>query len=62
MIFSFWTTTLDLVGKALEDLEIPYVRIDGRVPGSKRQEAIASFKNDSTIRALLISLKCGSNG
>ncbi|KAL8822737.1 MAG: hypothetical protein Q9191_006532, partial [Dirinaria sp. TL-2023a] len=62
VIFSFWTSTLDLVGKALDDIGFAYTRIDGSVPNGQRQQILKSFDEGQDIRALLISLKCGSSG
>lgn len=62
VIFSFWTSTLDLVGRALDEISLTYTRIDGSVPNRQRQKILQSFNDDQQIRALLISLKCGSSG
>ena len=62
IIFSFWTTTLDVVGKALHEIGISYVRIDGKVPVKQRIEALSAFNSVPSVQALLISLRCGSNG
>jgi SWI/SNF-related matrix-associated actin-dependent regulator of chromatin subfamily A3 len=62
IIFSFWTTTLDLVGIALASLYHPYTRVDGTMPSTQRQAAITSFATDPSVRTILISLRCGSNG
>ncbi len=62
IIFSFWTTTLDLVGKALKDIQTAYVRVDGTVPRLERQLALRRFKGDPSISVILISLRCGANG
>lgn len=62
VIFSFWTSTLDLVGRALDEISLTYTRIDGSVPNRQRQKILQSFNDDQQIRALLISLKRGSSG
>ncbi|KAL8906452.1 MAG: hypothetical protein Q9171_006264 [Xanthocarpia ochracea] len=62
IIFSFWTTTLDLVGKALKDIQTDYVRVDGTVPRLERQLALRRFQGDPSISVILISLRCGANG
>lgn len=62
IIFSFWKTTLDFVGTALNAIEKPFARVDGTMPAKKRQEALKSLAEDPQIRAVLISLRCGSNG
>jgi len=62
IIFSFWNTTLDLVGIALASLRHPYTRVDGTMPSTQRQAALTSFSTDPSVRTILISLRCGSNG
>ena len=62
IIFSFWTTTLDLAGVALDQVNFPYTRVDGTIPAKQRQLALESFVKDPRIRTILISLRCGSNG
>lgn len=62
IVFSFWTTTLDLAGVALDQVHIPYTRVDGTMPSKQRQLALESFVEDPRIRTILISLRCGSTG
>ena len=62
IIFSFWTTTLDLVAVGLDEIGVKYARVDGTMPVRQRQLALASLADDSQIQAILISLRCGSNG
>ncbi|KAL8719012.1 MAG: hypothetical protein Q9181_008122, partial [Wetmoreana brouardii] len=62
IIFSFWTTTLDLAGSALASIQTPFVRFDGTVPRSERQQALHRFMTDHSMRTILISLRCGANG
>ena len=62
IVFSFWTTTLDLAGVALDRINIPYTRVDGTMLAKQRQLALESFVKDPRIRTILISLRCGANG
>ena len=62
IIFSFWTSTLDVVATALEKINLTYTRVDGTMPVRQRQQALKSFKEDSHLRAVLMSLRCGSSG
>ena len=62
IIFSFWTSTLDVVGTALDELQLTYARVDGTMSSKKRQQALDSFMEDSRIRSILISIGCGANG
>ena len=62
IVFSFWTTTLDLAEIALKQVQIPYTRVDGTMPTKQRQQALESFVEDPRILTILISLRCGSTG
>ncbi|KAL6714140.1 vacuolar alkaline phosphatase [Lecanora helva] len=62
IVFSFWTSTLDLVGIALNQTGIRCTRVDGSMPPKLRQQALAALANDPHTRVLLISLRCGSTG
>jgi SWI/SNF-related matrix-associated actin-dependent regulator of chromatin subfamily A3 len=64
VVFSYWTTTLDLVQLMLNqnDKEIPYVRIDGKTSLAKRSEALHAFQHDDSIRVILVSITCGGAG
>ncbi|KAL8707096.1 MAG: hypothetical protein Q9225_007829 [Loekoesia sp. 1 TL-2023] len=62
IIFSFWTSTLDLVSTALTDIQISFVRFDGTTPHAERQRALDVFRTDPATRVILISLRCGANG
>ncbi|RUO96125.1 P-loop containing nucleoside triphosphate hydrolase protein, partial [Jimgerdemannia flammicorona] len=62
VVFSQWTSFLDVVGKALRKAGFHHVRLDGKMQRKKRDEAIASFQRDPEITVFLISLKCGSLG
>ena len=62
IIFSFWTSTLDVVATALDQINVSYARIDGTMPIKQRQHVLTSFNEDSHPRVLLMSLRCGSTG
>lgn len=62
IIFSFWTSTLDVVAVALNEIHLPYTRVDGTMPIKHRQQALKSFKESSHLQVLLMSLRCGSTG
>ena len=62
IIFSFWTSTLNVVATALERIHFSYTRVDGTMPVKQRQQALKSFTEDSHPRAILISLRCGATG
>lgn len=62
IIFSSWTSTLDVVATALDKVHLPYTRFDGTMLVRQRQQALESFKEDPQFRAILMSLRCGSTG
>ncbi|KAF0472323.1 SNF2 family helicase [Gigaspora margarita] len=62
VVFSQWTSFLNLVEPALHHANIKFVRLDGKMPRPKREDAMRMFQNDPEIKVFLISLKCGSLG
>lgn len=63
VLFSQWTTCLDLLGLMLDVMGIKYARFDGRVNSiDERGDIIAQFKEDPTCRVLLTSLGAGGEG
>jgi SWI/SNF-related matrix-associated actin-dependent regulator 1 of chromatin subfamily A len=60
LIFSQWTTLLDLLGCLLENLDLSYRRMDGQTPVAERQSRIDEFNADESIKIFLLSTKaCG---
>ncbi|KAF2014304.1 ISWI chromatin-remodeling complex ATPase ISW2 [Aaosphaeria arxii CBS 175.79] len=66
LIFSQFTTTLDLIGQYLALRSHPYARIDGSVAQSDRQEQILSFNKSSTSKSaknvFILSTRAGGQG
>lgn len=63
LVFSQFTSMLDLLEKRLQEAGLTYYRIDGSVTGAKRQEIVNQFQEaDNTVPVLLISLKAGNAG
>jgi SNF2 family DNA or RNA helicase len=60
LLFSQFTTMLDLLADELTRRKIPFVKLTGRT--RKREEVIERFKNDPSIPLFLISLKAGGVG
>lgn len=46
VLFSEWTTMLDLIEPLLEERGLRFVRLDGSVPQKKRQELVQTFQTD----------------
>ena len=61
VLFSEWTTMLNLIEPLLEARKMNYVRLDGSVPQKKRQELIHRFQNDPACM-LFITTNAGATG
>jgi SNF2 family DNA or RNA helicase len=61
LLFSEWTTMLNLIEPMLQDRKLDYVRLDGKVPQKERQELVHRFQNDPKCR-LFITTNAGSTG
>jgi DNA repair protein RAD5 len=58
IIFSQWTSMLDIIESAIKSEKgLGYIRIDGTLSQKKREHAIHAFKEDSSVRILLASLR-----
>jgi SWI/SNF-related matrix-associated actin-dependent regulator of chromatin subfamily A3 len=62
VIFSQWTSFLDLVEPQLTQNGIGFARIDGRMTSGKRDNSTYSFTNDPDCKVLLASLNVCSVG
>ena len=62
LVFSQFTSFLDIAGRALKEEKIAHVRLDGQTPHLKRQELVSRFQSDSDLSVFLISLKAGGVG
>jgi superfamily II DNA or RNA helicase len=61
VLFSEWTTMLDLIEPLLTERKLPYVRLDGSVPQKKRQELVHEFQTNPDCK-LFITTNAGSTG
>lgn len=62
IVFSQFTSMLDLVEPYLDNEGFRFVRYDGSMKNDAREESLNSLRNDKKTRVLLCSLKCGSLG
>lgn len=62
IVFSQFTSMLDLVEPYLDREGFKYVRYDGQMKNDAREESLYRLRNDKRVRVLLCSLKCGSLG
>ena len=61
IVFSEWTTMLDLVEKLLRKRNLPFVRLDGSIPQKDRPALVERFQNDPECK-LFLSTNAGSTG
>jgi SNF2 family DNA or RNA helicase len=61
LVFSQFTSFLDLIGERLDQLEVPYDVITGSTAKKRRLDLVNSFNTDDTP-VFLISLKAGNTG
>jgi len=61
VLFSEWTTMLDLIEPLLHERKIGFVRLDGSVPQKKRASLVSKFEEDNQCRLFMTS-NAGSTG
>ena len=61
LLFSSFTTVLDLVAQECDNLSIPYFMLTGETNKVKRKEMVENFQNEA-VPLFLISLKAGGTG
>jgi SNF2 family DNA or RNA helicase len=61
LLFSEWTTMLNLIEPILKACRAQYVRLDGQVPQKKRQSLVHRFRKDPKCR-LFITTNAGATG
>jgi hypothetical protein len=59
VVFSQWTSFLDIVQVALTTAGVSFVRLDGQMSSANRAKALTAFKDDENVKVFLISLKAG---
>ncbi|MES2891282.1 MAG: DEAD/DEAH box helicase [Bacteroidota bacterium] len=62
LVFSQFTSMLDLLEISLTKNNISWCRLDGATPIQKRQELVNNFQQEGTESVFLISLKAGNAG
>jgi non-specific serine/threonine protein kinase len=62
LVFSQFTSYLDLIEKGLVEQGFACLRLDGSTPVPRRKELVQSFQNSSAPMVFLISLKAGGKG
>ena len=62
IVYSQFTSMLDLIEPFLRKDNLTYARYDGRMRNDLREASLDKLRNDKRTRVLLCSLKCGSLG
>ena len=62
VVFSGWTSHLDLIQIALDDAGLSYVRLDGQMSRQKRNASLDAIREDPDTTIILISLMAGGLG
>lgn len=62
IVFSQFTSMLDLVEPFLRKEQLRFTRYDGSMKNDEREKSLRKLREDKTTRVLLCSLKCGSLG
>lgn len=61
LLFSEWTTMLDLIEPILTRRRLRYVRLDGSIPQRRRQQLVHEFQKNSACK-VFITTNAGSTG
>ncbi|KAG0203313.1 hypothetical protein BGX28_004370 [Mortierella sp. GBA30] len=62
VVFSQWTSMLDLIEDGLRENNIKFTRLDGTMQRNDRTSALTDFKDKADVSVILISLKAGGVG
>ena len=62
LVFSQFTSFMDLIGTQLDLNGVKFVRLDGKNSVAQRRSAVSAFQNDPSVSVFLISLKAGGTG
>ncbi|KAI9791023.1 MAG: hypothetical protein M1816_004590 [Peltula sp. TS41687] len=62
IVFSQFTSMLDLIEPFLQRDDLQYTRYDGSMKNDLREASLERLRNEPEVRILLCSLKCGSLG
>ncbi|ERF68176.1 hypothetical protein EPUS_05257 [Endocarpon pusillum Z07020] len=62
VVFSQWTSFLDVVQTQLQTHNLPFTRLDGKMPASRRDTAIRALDTDPDCKIMLASLSVCSVG
>ncbi|KAK1851073.1 DNA repair protein rad5 [Colletotrichum chrysophilum] len=62
IVFSYWTSTLDLLSSLLDNAAMTYVQVDGRTSYTERSRRLEQFRMTDDTPVLLMSIETGALG
>ncbi|WPH01038.1 Hypothetical protein R9X50_00387200 [Acrodontium crateriforme] len=62
LVFSQFTTLMDVLEAVLETMDVKFFRLDGSTAMNTRQDMIDEFHNDTSIPVFMLSTKAGGAG
>lgn len=62
VVFSGWTSHLDLIERALDNVGITHTRLDGKMTRTARTAAMDAFRDDPSVQVILVSITAGGLG
>ncbi|KAK4100867.1 hypothetical protein N658DRAFT_85518 [Parathielavia hyrcaniae] len=62
VVFSGWTSHLDLIQIAMDNAGITYTRLDGKMSRTARNAAMDAFRDDDSVQVILVSIMAGGLG
>lgn len=62
VVFSYFTSMLDVIEQSLRVERIAFRRVDGTVPARGRELAMAEFRSNSQIKVIMVTISCGAVG
>lgn len=62
LVFSQFTSVMDILGWVFDDADIAFMRMDGNTPIAERQTLMDTFYADTSIGVFMISTKSGGAG
>ena len=62
VVFSGWTSHLDLIELAFNDVGIIFTRLDGKMTRTARTAAMDKFREDPSVQVILVSIMAGGLG
>ncbi|GAB4819342.1 hypothetical protein N2152v2_006388 [Parachlorella kessleri] len=62
LIFSQWTAVLDIMEWLMDELRLPYVRLDGSTAVDERLATVDRFNHQADVFAFLLSTRAGGQG